>query len=115
VKDDLVAEGAAPIRIGLSLHLGTVVLGEIGAAGQAPRTLAGDTVNTASRLEAETKRLEVEALISEPLVEAAGVDVADLDFESLVLRGVSEPLRALPMRRLTDIGFPDMLPGTKAG
>ena len=102
---DLADDGTAPVRIGLSLHLGYVVLGEIGAAGHAPRTLIGDTVNTASRLEAETKRLKVEALISEPLLEAAGIDTGALDFEILTLRGVTEPLRAHPVKTLATIGF----------
>lgn len=100
---DLANEGAAPIRIGLSLHLGNVVLGEIGAAGKAPRTLIGDTVNTASRLEAATKQLRVEGLVSRPLLDAAGIDTQNLSFETLTLRGVSLPLQAHPVPTLSDM------------
>jgi len=32
----LIAEGALPVKIGVGLHFGDVVLGEIGAAGNAP-------------------------------------------------------------------------------
>mgnify|MGYP001794431935 CR=1 FL=1 len=90
-----------PIRIGLSLHLGTLVLGEIGAAGQAPRTLIGDTVNTASRLEAETKALQVEALFSQTLLDAADQPYAAGDLISLRLRGVANPVSALPIAQLS--------------
>lgn len=90
-----------PIKIGLSVHLGTLVLGEIGAAGQAPRTLIGDTVNTASRLEAETKALQVEALVSQTVLEAAEQTFATDDLITLNLRGVANPVMALPIKHLS--------------
>ena len=93
------AEGAAPVRIGIGVHLGDLVLGEIGAAGHAPRTIIGDTVNSASRLEGETKTLAVELLVSGPLLRAAGHDTAALPMVSLTLRGRDRPLDALPVAR----------------
>lgn len=91
-------EGVAPVHIGAGLHLGDLVLGEIGAAGNAPRTIIGDTVNTASRLEGRTKDLGVELLISEPLLRGAGIDTAGLDLIELDLRGRPAPLAALALR-----------------
>jgi adenylate cyclase len=93
----LAAEGAPAVAIGIGLHLGDLVLGEIGAAGNAPRTLIGDTVNAASRLEGKTKELAVEVLVSEPLLHSAGVDTATLEMITLELRGVTEPLTALAL------------------
>ncbi|MEM6760950.1 MAG: adenylate/guanylate cyclase domain-containing protein [Pseudomonadota bacterium] len=95
----LAAEGSAPVAIGVGVHLGTVVLGEIGAAGQAPRTLIGDTVNIASRLESETKAQGVEALISQDTLSAAGIELADEALMPLTLRGRDAPLCALPLPR----------------
>lgn len=92
---DLSAEGTEEVRIGMGLHLGNLVLGEIGAAGDAPRTIIGDTVNVASRLEGETKGRGVMALASESLLRCAGADVAALELLTLDLRGVREPVRAL--------------------
>ncbi|MEP4198897.1 MAG: adenylate/guanylate cyclase domain-containing protein [Aliishimia sp.] len=103
----LEAEGAGPVQIGLSLHLGNVVLGEIGAAGSAPRTLIGDAVNTASRLEGKTKELAVQGLISAPLLAAAGIDVDALPLQHLELRGVEVPLPAWPVLKLTTLPIPD--------
>jgi len=94
---ELEREGVPPIRIGVGLHLGDLVLGEIGAAGNAPRTIIGDTVNTASRLEGRTRDLQVEFLISAPLLEAAGIDTAPLPLIALDLRGRPDPLKALPL------------------
>ena len=88
-------EGIAPVRIGAGLHLGELVLGEIGAAGNAPRTLIGDTVNTASRLEGKTKELGVEVLVSHAVLTRAGVETDGLDLVTLELRGVATSLAAL--------------------
>ena len=92
------SEGAAPVAIGIGVHLGNVVLGEIGAAGRAPRTLIGDTVNTASRLEGGTKELSVQALISQDTLHAAGHDVPETEMVPLSLRGRESPLPALALK-----------------
>ncbi len=94
----LTAEGSRPVAIGMGVHLGNVVLGEIGAAGQAPRTLIGDAVNTASRLEGQTKELEVEALISQDALNAAGASVPEAEMVALSLRGRDSLLPSLPVK-----------------
>ncbi len=101
-NETLAGEGQAPVAIGIGAHLGDVVLGEIGAAGQAPRTLIGDTVNTASRLEGVTKDYKVQAFISAPLLQAAGFAVPVREMIALELRGLSTPLLALPLKEASD-------------
>lgn len=96
-------EGSEPIAIGIGLHLGDVVIGEIGATGNAPRTLIGDTVNTASRLESKTKELGVQLLISDAVLQAAGYDTQDGPLQALELRGLDAPLCALPLPRSLDL------------
>ena len=96
-NEKLISEGQSPVAIGIGAHLGDVVLGEIGAAGQAPRTLIGDTVNTASRIEGVTKEYKVQALISAPVLNAAGHHVPESQMISLSLRGLNTPLHALPL------------------
>ncbi len=98
------AEGSPEIRIGMGLHLGDLVVGEIGAAGHAARTIIGDAVNVASRLEAETKGLGVELLVSSAVLESAGVEVGRLDLQQFQLRGVTEPVSALPVTRANELG-----------
>ncbi len=90
-------EGLEPVRIGLGLHMGDLVLGEIGAAGRAPRTIIGAAVNAASRLEAMTKELGVDLLISDTVLHCAGWDPATLPMQTLHLRGVTHPIHALPV------------------
>ncbi len=98
------AEGSPEIRIGMGLHLGDLVVGEIGAAGHAARTIIGDAVNVASRLEAETKGLGVELLVSSAVLESAGVELGRLDLQQFQLRGVTEPVSALPVTRANELG-----------
>lgn len=97
------AEKSEQVRIGMGLHLGELVLGEIGTAENAPRTIIGDTVNAASRLEAETKALGVEALVSASLLNAAGVAVENLNLVALSLRGVAHPVEALAVPKGSEL------------
>ncbi len=99
----LSSEDSPHIRIGMGLHLGDLVLGEIGAAGHAAQTIIGDAVNVASRLEAETKPLGVELLVSAELLQAAEMDISDDRIQNFKLRGVSEPVPALPVPRTSEL------------
>ncbi|MGC1503175.1 MAG: adenylate/guanylate cyclase domain-containing protein [Sulfitobacter sp.] len=102
-NETLASEGQSPVAIGIGAHLGDVVLGEIGAAGQAPRTLIGDTVNTASRIEGVTKEYKVQVFISDPLLLAAGHSVPKEEMNALELRGLSSPLLAWPVSEASDL------------
>lgn len=63
----------ARVRIGVGVHSGEVVAGCLGSGAKLEFTVIGDTVNTASRLEALTKEKGVSALVSdETLRRAAG-------------------------------------------
>ncbi len=102
-NQQLDAEGSSPIRIGMGLHLGDLVLGEIGAARHAPRTIIGDAVNVASRLEGETKALSVELLVSQEVLLAAGLQCDPGDLRDFRLRGVANPVPALPVKRAAEL------------
>ncbi|OGQ23913.1 MAG: hypothetical protein A2138_10895 [Deltaproteobacteria bacterium RBG_16_71_12] len=65
------ARGLPPLRQGIGVHRGVLVAGNIGTPERAQFTVIGDTVNVASRLEAQTKELGVPVLISAAAAQAA--------------------------------------------
>jgi adenylate cyclase len=59
------AAGKAPLRLGLSVHVGNVAYGNIGSSTRLDFTVIGATVNIASRLEAFCKTLRAPIVLSE--------------------------------------------------
>ena len=58
-----------PIGIGIGLHYGAAVLGDVGSERSMAFTIIGDTVNTASRLQDLTRRLDTDLVVSQSLIE----------------------------------------------
>lgn len=59
------SRGLPPLRQGIGIHCGPAVAGNIGTLERRQFTVIGDTVNFASRLEAATKEVGVDVLVSE--------------------------------------------------
>lgn len=72
----LAMERFAPMRLGIGVHSGEVVVGCVGNGIRMEFTVLGDTVNTASRLEGATKELGVPVLVSEATRSRATVVMA---------------------------------------
>lgn len=63
-------KGLSPIHIGIGLHYGPVVLGDVGTEEYVEFTVIGDTVNTASRLQQATRTLQCDLVVGQELVNA---------------------------------------------
>jgi len=57
------------LQIGVGIHYGSVVVGELGHHSNAAFTLIGDSVNMAARLESKTKKAGAPLLVSEAVYE----------------------------------------------
>jgi adenylate cyclase len=57
--------------VGIGLHFGSVVQGNVGIADRLEFTTLGDTVNVANRLEGMTRQFDAGVLLSRELLEAA--------------------------------------------
>jgi adenylate cyclase len=88
----LAEELPQPIKIGIGIHAGNVVLGELGYRGRFLLTAIGDAVHVAARLQELTKTYECQAVVSQDVGAAAGVALSEFPQHELRVRGRAAPL-----------------------
>jgi len=81
-----------PIRFGIGIHGGEVIIGDIGYRDHMVFTALGDAVNVAARLQDMTKSLACEAILSEEVRVTAGLGADGLPEQEVAIRGRSEPM-----------------------
>ena len=79
-----------PVKVGIGVHSGPVVVGCLGSAARLEFTVLGDTVNTASRLESLPKEHKVTTLVSEETARRAGATLPAIG--TVDIRGRQAPL-----------------------
>ena len=72
LNEKRIARGQPAINIGMGLHAGKAISGTIGSDERMEYTVIGNTVNTASRIEASTKAFGADLLVTDSVIEKVG-------------------------------------------
>ncbi|NQV83194.1 MAG: adenylate/guanylate cyclase domain-containing protein [Rhodospirillales bacterium] len=97
LKNDL----EKPLRLGIGIHRGMAIVGTMGHGAASQITAIGDMVNTTSRLEALTKDLGVQLLVSSAVEDSVDIDLSGFELAEVEVRGRKQSLR---VRKIDDAG-----------
>jgi adenylate cyclase len=92
-----------PLRIGIGIHTGPAIVGEMGYGRAISLTAVGDSVNTASRLEGLTKTYGAELVVSEAVLARAGINLSHIERRELEIRGRVELLAVLTFKSAREL------------
>ncbi len=105
-------EEAGDFRVGVGINTGSVVAGAIGGAGRLNFSVIGDAVNVAARVEAATRELDSDVLLTKATAARLGPGFDLVDCGKRELKGLGEPVElfAPKIPQVTD-GAPRPEPG----
>jgi len=84
-------------RTRIGLHRGPAIVGNFGGEGRFQYTAFGDSMNTASRLEAANKQLRSDILVSASVAERSSID-GFRPLGRVILRGRSTPIEVIELK-----------------
>ncbi|MFT5111027.1 MAG: adenylate cyclase [Parasphingorhabdus sp.] len=87
------SNGLTSVQVSIGVHYGPVILGDIGPSRRLEFAVVGDTVNVASRLEASTRELDCQCVVSEDLMRQAKSSMVNQPKEDVFLAREAIKLR----------------------
>lgn len=103
---DLHEELASPLQLGIGIHSGPTVVGHMGRGVATYLTAVGDTVNTASRLQDQTKHFGCEMVLSARVARQAKADVTGMRHAQIEVRNRAEAIDIVIVPRVQDLTIP---------
>jgi adenylate cyclase len=92
LNEDLKKDGLPHIAIGIGIHTGDAVVGEMGSIDRSDYTIIGDSVNLASRVEGLCKQYKAEILITEATKSRLKKKYNMKKVDSVTVKGKSRPV-----------------------
>jgi class 3 adenylate cyclase len=86
------AMGRPDLRFGVGIHCGSVVAGLVGSSDLVEFTVMGDVVNVASRVEALTRELGRDILVTEEVRQTLGDGFRVEEMPALPIKGKAHPI-----------------------
>lgn len=85
--------GEPPLAIGIGIHQGPAIVGNMGSPAKMEFTAIGDSVNTSARLESATKQYGVDILISQPVWEKSKAHFLFRSADLMKVKGKELPVQ----------------------
>lgn len=108
LNEQWLAEGSPPLAIGIGIHQGPAIVGNMGCTAKMEFTAIGDSVNLSARLESATKQYGVDLIVSQPVAEKAAGHFRFRSADLVVVKGKKQPVEIHAV-------LGDMLTPTPAG
>ena len=89
LNESLAGDLPRPMRIGVGIHVGPVIVGEMGYDDVKNLTAIGEVVNIASRLETMTKEFDAQLVVSEEVARRGNVDRNVFAAREVEVRGLA--------------------------
>ncbi len=102
LNEKRIARGEGPIMIGMGLHAGNAISGTIGSDERMEYTVIGNTVNTASRIEASTKAFGSDLLVTDDVIAKVGDDFIFEFAGAAEVKGRTEAIKMYKVRGYKD-------------
>ena len=90
LNEELKKENSLPIKVGIGLNTGEVVVGNMGSDQRFDYSCLGDAVNLAARLEGQSKNYGVDIVLGEETAENMEKDFAMLELDKIAVKGKEE-------------------------
>lgn len=104
LNEHLASELPHKLRIGIGMHMGKAIVGEMGPPGRENISAIGDTINTTARLEAETKGHGVPLVISKSLFDLGPIPLPEnAVLHEVALRGKDQSVAYYALDAMPDL------------